>query len=398
MSRFATPRLAIMLVFAAFGSLVGTWAGSIPQVTARAGVSSVELGIALAASTLASVSAMALAGVLARRFSNRAAMLVLLPVFLLLTIGVMASRSPGVFLACIVLQAVTVGLTDIFMNAEASLIEHRLRRPVFAAFHGSASLSMAVFAILSSLITTAAGPLASCIPAALLALLAWLAVAKLVGGREQAEAAVQLQPIRQLWWHAPLLLMGLAIGLSIAAESAAVFWSAKLIEEQSPDLARIYGIGVAFFGACQALVRFVGDRLRSRFGEVNLMLVSFATAALSFSILGLAPPVIISAVAFALIGMGLACISPCLFVLAASQSPDNRPAAMAVISLVAGVPRVVAPLLFGWIAASGGMVAVFGLAAFIPLAGIAIVLWLRSHGIGAAAPAQAGALGAHVKP
>lgn len=387
MSRFASPRLAIMLVFSAFGAMVGIWAGSIPQVSAQAGISNSQLGFALAVSTLASVSAMGLAGVISKWVSNRTALLVLLPLFLLWTVGMMASTSPVMFLAFITLQAVTVGLTDIFMNAEASLIEHKVRRPVFTAFHGAASLHMAIFAILSSFITAAAGPLASCIPAGLLVLVAWAAVALFIEQHDAPLAGRQANPIRHLWWHVPLLLMGLAIGLSISAESAAVFWSAKLVEEQSPELARIFGIGVAFFGTCQAIVRFTGDRLRARFGEVNLILVSFATAAVAFAVLGLAPPLAVSVVAFAFIGLGLACISPCLFTLAAQQNPQNRAAAMSVISLVAGLPRTLAPLLFGWIAASGGMVAVFGLAAFIPLAGIAIVLWLRARGIRVAAPA-----------
>lgn len=379
MSRFATPRIAIMLVFSAFGALVGIWAGSIPHVTAQAGISNSQLGFALAISTLASVLAMGLGGVISRWVSNRTALLLLVPLFAAFTIGMMASRSPVMFIGFAVLQAVVLGLTDIFMNAEASSIEHRVRRPIFTAFHGTAALHMAIFAILSSFVTAAMGPLASCVPAVLLALMAWVAVLLFVDTDAPVLTMPKAEPIRRLWRHVPLLLLGLATGLSIAAEGAAVFWSAKLIEQQAPDLARIYGIGVAFFGVCEATVRFVGDRLRARLGEINLLLASFAISAVSFAVLGLAPPLGISAAAFALAGIGLACISPCTFALAARESPNNRPAALAVVSLVAGLPRTMAPLLFGWVAGSGGMVAVFGIAAFIPLAGIAIVLWLRTH-------------------
>lgn len=387
MRRYATPRLAIMLVFSAFGALVGVWAGSIPQVTAQAGVSNSQLGLAFALSTLAAVSAMGLAGVIGRLVSNRAALLVLVPACVLATMALMSATSPVAFLALLVLQAVIMGLTDVFMNAEASYIEQRLKRPVFTAFHGIASLHMAVFAILSSFVTSAHGPLASSLPGAVLGFMALLATLRFIAPHAQPGEGEAVQPIRRLWWHVPLLLMGAAVGLSIAAESAAIFWSAKLIEEQTPELAQIYGIGVAFFGGCQALVRFVGDRLRSRFGEINLMLASFATAALAFAVLGLSPPLAVSALAFAFIGMGLACICPCLFALAALQSPGNRAAGMAVVSLVAGVPRIIVPLAIGFIASAGGMVAAFGLASFIPLAAIAIVLWLRSHGIRAVQPA-----------
>ena len=47
------------------------------------------------------------------------------------------------------------------MNAEASAIEHDLRRPIFTAFHGSVSIAVAVFAIASSFVSTMAGTFAT---------------------------------------------------------------------------------------------------------------------------------------------------------------------------------------------------------------------------------------------
>ena len=64
-----------MLVFAAFGAAVGCWAGAIPQVMAAAGIDSYQLGLGLTASTLATVAAMALGGIIGRQLfkSRRAA-------------------------------------------------------------------------------------------------------------------------------------------------------------------------------------------------------------------------------------------------------------------------------------------------------------------------------------
>ncbi len=385
MSRFASPRTAIMLVFSTFGALVGVWAGSIPQVTLQAGVSVYQLGLALASSTLAAVLAMSLGGVIGKRLSSRAVLLALLPLAMLLTTAMMSSTTPALFFALIVLQAATMGVIDIFMNAEASAIEHDMKKPVFTAFHGAASLLMAVFAIISSLVSASVGPFAASLAAAPLALAAWISVWRLVPARSLTLA--RSGSTRGLWLQPPLILMGLAVGLTIGAEGAAVFWSAKLIQEQSPSLAGIFGLGTAFFGLCAASLRFMGDRLRAQFGEINLLLVSFATGAIGYSILGLAPPLEVSVLAFAAIGFGLAVACPCLMLLAARQQPANRAAGMAVISLVAGLPRVLAPWVFGWIAASSSMSTAFGAAAFIPLAGIAIVLWLRSVGIRESAPA-----------
>ena len=148
---FLSPRLALMLVFAAFGACVGVWAGSIPLVTAQAQVSSYQLGLGLAASTLAAVLTMALGGVIGKHVSNRAVLLLVLPLDAVLTFGLLNAGSVALFYLFVIVQAAAMGLTDIFMNAEASAIEHDVKKPIFTAFHAVASLSMAVFAIVFKL-------------------------------------------------------------------------------------------------------------------------------------------------------------------------------------------------------------------------------------------------------
>lgn len=372
-----SPRTAIMLVFAAFGSLIGLWAGSIPLVTLQAGVSSYQLGVGLAASTLVSVLSMSLGGVIGKHFSNRAVLLVLLPLDAVLTLGLMSSGSALLFFLFIMLQGAVMGLTDIFMNAEASAIEHDMQKPIFTAFHGGASLSMAIFAIVSSLVSAWAGPAVSACIGVLCVLIAFAATWHGVLPRSRSIARVGR--VGHLWRHVPLLLIGLAVGLSITAETTAIFWSGKLIQEQFPALASFYGIGAAFFGLCAAAVRFAGDKLRARYGEMNLLLLSFATGAVGYSILGLSLSLEINALAFASIGLGLAVVCPCLFLMAAGQLPGNRVAGMAVVSLVAGIPRVVAPWAIGWVATSSSLSYAFGLAAFVPLSAIVIILWLRAN-------------------
>ena len=66
------------------------------------------------------------------------------------------------------------------------------------------------------------------------------------------------------------MLLGIAAGLIIAAETAALLWSAKLLNDIAPSLAAIAGLGAAFFGLCNAAVRFPGDRMRSLLGERTL--------------------------------------------------------------------------------------------------------------------------------
>lgn len=254
-----SPRTAITLVFASFGAAVGAWAGAIPQVTQASGISSYQLGLGLMASTLATVSTMALGGIIGRRFSNRTVLLVAIPLFAAVTMLHLIAASPWLFFTSLVLFGASIGLTDVFMNAEASAIEQNMRKPIFAAFHGSASAAMPVFALASSIVSTTMGTFATSLLVMAAFAVAWAMVflfvrpRKLTKGKESSVAILSSR--------GPLIIMGLTVGLSISCETAAVFWSAKLLNERAPSLAAVAGLGVAFYGICNAGMRFYGDRL-----------------------------------------------------------------------------------------------------------------------------------------
>ena len=176
--------------------------------------------------------------------------------------------------------------------------------------------------------------------------------------------------------------MGLAIGLSVAAETSSLFWSAKLLNDQAPELAAIAGLGAAFYGTCNAIVRFRGDRLRARYGEIPLMLGSLALATAGFIVLGLSHSFALNVIAFAAVGFGLAILCPCLFNLAAAQVPANRAAGLSFVSLIAGPPRILAPWIFGWVATSQSTSFAFGLCALLMVVAFGLIISLQNVNYG----------------
>ena len=371
-----TPRAALMLVFAGFGAAVGCWAGSIPQVMAATGTDSFHLGIGFALSSLAGVSAMALAGIIGRRLSNRAVMLSVIPLLALNTMLLLVATQPWLFFASLITFGGILGFLDMAMNAEASAIEHDLRRPIFTTFHGCVSIAIALFAIISSFVSTMANTFATSCLAVLALGLAWLMVYRNVPARVITSG--RAGGLSNLTSKLPLVIMGMAVGLSISAETSALFWSAKLLNDQAPQLAAIAGLGAAFYGTCNAIMRFGGDRLRSLFSEIPLMLASLALATASFITLGLSPSFAVNVIAFAGVGFGLAILCPCLFNMAASQVPANRAAGLGFVALVAGPPRILAPWAFGWIATSQSTSFAFGLCAIVLVVAFGLIIGLQS--------------------
>lgn len=120
--------------------------------------------------------------------------------------------------------------------------------------------------------------------------------------------------------------------------------------------------------------RHHGDRLRSTFGDVPLMAGSIVVAIIGF--VGVAPGFTTTVLAFALVGFGTAVLIPCIFALAAAELPGARVAGIATVATIAGLPRVLAPWVFGLIAAQASMSFAFGLTTVLLLIALAFVIVL----------------------
>lgn len=372
-----------MLVFAAFGAIVGVFSGAIPQIVRQTGTDSQTFGLALTLLTIANVSTMAVGGALARRFSHRVILLASLPLLWLTLLFILTGTSEIMLFVFLCAHGLMIGVTDVIMNAEGSAVEHDLKRPVFTAFHGCVSASVAVFAITSSLLTTNFGTVSAACAALIMVALASYAVWRNIPARTmpmtgESTAARAVSRVASV----PLTLMGIAAGLVIASETSAMFWSAKLLDEGAPQLAAISGLGAAFFGLCNATVRLPGDALRARFGDFKLIFISLAVAIAGFLGLGFSRSFGFSVFSFALVGFGTAIVCPCIFNMATARVPDNRAAGMGFASMVAGAPRIAAPYLFGWVSGNFSISTAFGLCAMMVVAAMIVVAALMRQGKG----------------
>lgn len=377
---FPSPRTAITTVFVSFGIAIGALAGSMPSVMRNAGIGAETFGLGLTLSTVLTVGAMSVGGQIARFASNRAVLLAVLPAFALSLGAYLTAASPMWFFITIPIMGLCFGLTDLFMNAEAVALEHDLRRPVFMTFHGGVSAGVGVMAVGASWLSIEWGTEAVAAVAAATFAVAWLFVQRAIAPRPLA--AGKAARIRTLPNKTPLMLLGIAAGLIIAAETAALLWSAKLLDEIAPSLAAIAGLGAAFFGVCNAVVRFPGDRMRSLLGEMPLMFGSLLVSICGFVALGLSNSFVVSVAAFASVGFGLALLIPTIFAMSAMLVPESRAGALSFVSLLTAVPRVMAPLAFGIVAARLGTAYAFGLVAVGLLASLGLILTFKRKGHG----------------
>ena len=366
---------AVAGVFLAFGVGVGLWGGAAGAILARAHVDPAAFGAILTAYTAAYLVAMSAAGALAHRFGVRRVLGITAIAFGAALCAVLNAGSALTVGGVLIGSGLLGGVVDETMNAEGARIERRLGRPILARLHGAASAGMATGAILGSLIVASRAPWAAGLIAALGLAVAALAYDRAAQG-EAGPARVALPSAARRLSFAPALIgLGLVIGVSIAAETAALLWSAVLLRAEAPKLAAIAGLGAAFFSACQAMLRFNADLIRLRFSDQRLIVASFVVAAVGFGVVGAEGGFALSVAGFALIGVGTGAIVPCSFALAARQSGSQPAVGLSSASLFSALTRLPAPLATGAIAQSFSLPLAF--------AAFALALAAAAAGMGA---------------
>jgi MFS family permease len=366
-------------MFFALGLGIGLWGGASGAILARARIDAAAFGFILTLYTAAYLAAMSAGGALSHRYGARTVLGVSAVAYggglcALLNAG-SAPIVGGVLVACGLLG----GVVDVTMNAEGARIERTLGRPILARLHAAASAGMAIGAILGSLLIASAAPWLAGLAAAFALTAAGVAYDRAAREEPLAKPAV-VAVSRRLLFTPALIGLGIVIGISIAAETAALLWSSLLLRAEAPRLAAIAGLGAAFFSACQATLRFNADFVRLRISDRRIILASFAIAAVGFAVVAAQGGFGWSVLGFALIGVGTGPIVPCSFALAARQTPAQPAVGLSSASLFSAATRLPAPLVTGAIAQSFSLPIAF--------AAFALVLAVASAGLAGAALAK----------
>ncbi len=356
------------------------WGGASGAILTRAGVDPAELGVILTVYTGAYLAAMTAGGALAHRFGVRPTLVVSACLFAVALLALLNAGSRGAVAAFLVVAGFLGGLVDVTMNAEGARIERRRGKPILARLHAAASAGMAVGAILGSLIVASAAPWAAGLAAAAAMAAAAYAYDRAARG-DAPTAAPARAAARGLNFTPALIGLGLVIGASIAAETAALLWSSLLLREEAPRLAAVSGLGAAFFALCQATLRFNADVVRLAVSDRRIIVASFAVAAAGFAATAAGAGFAASVAGFALIGIGTGAIVPCGFALAAGQTPGRPAVGLSSASLFSALTRLPAPLATGAIAQTFSLPAAFGAFAAAALAaGVAMAVFGPAKG------------------
>lgn len=374
-------RRAMIFFFFSTGSVYGLLTARMPALREQLQAGEALIGMAMLCLGCGSLAGFAAMHVLQRRQSTCALLrLGSFGMLLALPLCGLAPTGPAFCAACALLGA-CFALTDVAMNTQGILLEHRLRHNCLSGLHAcysfgglSGSLLGAVFA------ACAAGPLVTFVTVAGAEMICWAIFARhlLPDGPRAAPADATAPAARGV---PPFIyLCGLLALAAFAVEGACAEWSALFLHtvKGAPESTAALGFGA--FSVAIALSRLLGDGLRQRWGDLALLLRATGVAACGLVMVQLSPWPLLCLAGYALAGMGMAPVMPVLLSRAGSRPDISPQRATTAIATLGYAGLLIVPPSIGWLAQWYGLPAALLLPLLLTLLLMAGSLLLRGPG------------------
>ncbi|PJN39755.1 MFS transporter [Streptomyces sp. CB02959] len=341
---FLRAQLAIAALFCSLGFQYATWAARIPALKAHLGLTAAEVGVLLMATGVGAAVSFPLVTLLMSRLgAKRLALLSALGLTLLLFALAAAPDYPTA-LAVMGVDGVLVGCLNVAMNAQGAALEARHRRHAMARLHATFSAGSLAAAVLASGMTAVTSAVAAhfAVAAAVLLLLVGYAGPGLL---TEERPAARKEPKSRGRWALPsrmTLWMCCAMAFGTVTEGAMNDWSALYLKDVAKASAELAPMGIAVVSGVMVLARLFADGWRGRWGDGPLVRAGSALAGVGLALALLSGGAVPALIGFACVGLGIAAVTPCVYVAAAGQGARalTLVAAMGTLGLLAGPPFI----------------------------------------------------------
>ncbi|MGW6788403.1 MFS transporter [Streptomyces chartreusis] len=349
---FRRTQLAIAALFCFLGFQYATWISRIPALKTSLDLSAGEVGLLLMVTGAGAAASFPLVTYLMKRLGARR--LALLSGLGLVAILLALSVAPNYPVTLVILCAdgVAVGCLNVAMNAQGAALEAAHGRTAMTQLHATFSAGSFLAALVSSGMTALTSGIVTHFAAASAVLLLLLACARprllpddapAKEPAEQGEAKPRrrmARPTRVMVW------LGCTMVFAEVVEGSMNDWSALYLKDVAGASAQVAPLGIAVISVVMVLARLFGDGWRSRWGDAVVVRVGSAVAGIGLALALLAGGVVPALLGFACVGLGVAAVTPCLYVAAAAEGPE----ALSLVAATGTTGLLVGPALIGFVA------------------------------------------------
>ena len=347
-------RLALPVLFAWFGVIMGTWVGRIPALRDGLQLSHSQLSLVLLMGGLGAALSFPVSSRLMARFGGRDTMLLSGVALLAVLVTIGAAPSVPMAMAAVLMLGITASTYDVGMNAVAARQERLQSRSTMSMLHACACAGgLAGVTLGSGMAALQISPLLhfAGLATPFVMLLAW--------GVWQLPTEDTGESVEKKAFVLPrggLALLGTLGFLGAIAEGSIADWAGIFMKDHFSASDGFAPLSLAAFSTMMLLSRLVGDRLKTRHGAKILVIGGALLAAAGLFFAVFAPNQYYALGGFAIAGMGLALVFPFVF----SAAGREGTVALAGVATMTYSGSLMGPPLLGGIAHTLGLKVAMG--------------------------------------
>lgn len=352
MPTLRSARRSTAVAFGLQGMFLAALLTQLPQFKDRFGFGDTTIVVAVVMVSLVAGVGSVLAEYVATRTSSKTTLRAGLFVIAAAGVGLAIAPSTILFFIGFGVYGIGLGMVDAAANMQAVAIQHRYGRSILSSFHAVWSVG----AIIGALFVAVCSALEVSLPVSIfVAALTVAAGTLLIGPRllavgpesEPGTTAAPLAiPLR------PFLALGAAMALFFAIDFSVGNWSALYLKDLLLSSASTAALGVAAYQTAGLASRLTGDFWVRRHGEIAVVRVGAAIAAVGLVVVVAAQSPTVAIVGFLIVGLGAPVVAPLCFSAAGRLAPpDQTDAVIARLNLFNYAGTVVGGAVVGAVAA-----------------------------------------------
>ncbi len=355
-ARLGSARRGVYAIFLLSGLTFMSFVSRLPDVRHELGLSPREVGRILLATSVGSLIGLPSAGRLCHRFGTgltvRAATYISTAGVTLAGFGVTPLHSVWTVRAGLFLAGLAIGVWDVGMNLEGTVVERLGGKAIMPRFHAAFSVGTVIGALIASLLSAWGVPVE--VHVAVLSVLILIAAHQSVRQflprslevetPSAAATAAQTRP-KSPWTESRTLLIGVVTMIAAATEGTANDWMSLAMVDGHHLQPWAGVLGLATFLSFMTVGRIVGGQLLDRHGRVPVLRVMFATAVVG-ALLVVYGNSLLAYVGAALWGLGASLGFP-VGMSASADDPLRASMRMSVVSTIAYTAFLAGPPLLG---------------------------------------------------
>ncbi|MFD4182076.1 MFS transporter [Rhodococcus sp. NPDC058514] len=317
-------RVTTAVAFGLQGMFLAALLTQLPQFKERFGFDDTTIVIAVVLVSLVAGVGSVLAEYVATRTSSKTTLRAGLFVIAGAGVGIAVAPSTALFFIGFAVYGIGLGMVDAAANMQAVAIQHRYGRSILSSFHAVWSVG----AIVGALFVAICSEVGVSLPVSIfLAALAVAAGTLLIGPRllavgPESEAATSAAPLTIPM--RPFLALGAAMALFFAIDFSVGNWSALYLKDLLLSSASTAALGVAAYQTAGLVSRLTGDFWVRRHGEIAVVRVGTAIAALGLVVVVAAQSPAVAIVGFLIVGLGAPVVAPLCFSAAGRLAPPDQ--------------------------------------------------------------------------